>query len=92
MSKSDWTPMRRLHAAGRLAVCDAKEVQGYWRGWMVWVQVDEETDDWYIRVTDPRGCYAYDGWWAESSNKTAADAVAEAFRGACLLDLVEERT
>ncbi|WP_227459293.1 hypothetical protein [Cupriavidus pauculus] len=86
MNKGNWTPMRRLRAAGPLAVDDALEVQGYWRGWMVWVQADDDTADWYIRVTDPRGCYAYDGYWRDSFAKTAEEAVAEAFRGACLLE------
>ncbi|URF02810.1 hypothetical protein [Cupriavidus campinensis] len=86
MSKAAWTPMRRLRAAGPLAVHDPLEVLGYWRGWMVWVQAEADTADWYIRVKDPRGCYAYDGYWRDSFAKTAEEAVAEAFRGACLLE------
>jgi len=79
-----WTPMRRLRAAGPLEAETRDEVIGRWRGNLVWVQYDEV--GWYIRVIDSRGCYSYDGYWRESYHKTAEEAVAEAFRGACLLE------
>jgi hypothetical protein len=85
MKQRKWTAIRRLRAAGRIAIYSPEEAQGYWRGHMVWVQA-EGADDWYIRVTDPRGCYAYDGYWRDSSVRTVDEAVEEAFRGACLLD------
>lgn len=38
--------------------------------------------DWYIQVVAPDGCYAYDGWWRDSADKTEHEASAEAKRGA----------
>jgi len=43
---------------------------------------------WYIIVTAPSGMRAYDGWWQGSENKTAAEAIEEAKRGACLMKAV----
>lgn len=40
--------------------------------------------DWYIQVTAPDGGYVYDGWWRDSADKTAAQALEEAKRGALL--------
>jgi hypothetical protein len=40
--------------------------------------------DWYIIVKHPSGGNLYDGWWRDSSDKTAKDALAEAKRGAML--------
>ena len=40
---------------------------------------------WYIRVWAPNGCYAYDGWWQGSEDKTHEDALLEACRGAMLV-------
>ena len=48
------------------------------------VERDSRKDDWYIRVTAPCGSYAYDGWWPDSADKTAAEAFEEAKDGACL--------
>ncbi len=84
MSKAR-TPIQRLRAAGRVEIDEPDEVMGYWKHWRIWVHLDSN-GDWYIRVTDPRGCYAYDGWWHDSYHKTAEAAVSEAFRGACLLE------
>lgn len=41
---------------------------------------------WYIRVYAPDGCYAYDGWWKDSEYKSPSEVIAEAIRGACLLE------
>lgn len=84
MSKK-WSPIRRMRASSPLDVDKPDEVMGFWKNWSIWVHVDDANGDWYIRVRDPRGCYAYDGWWQDSYHKTAEEAVAEAFRGACLL-------
>ncbi len=40
---------------------------------------------WYIRVWAPNGCYAYDGWWQGSEDKTREEALIEACRGAMLV-------
>ena len=40
---------------------------------------------WYIRVRAPNGCYAYDGWWQGSESRTEDEAIAEACRGAGLV-------
>jgi len=39
---------------------------------------------WYIQVTTPSGCYAYDGWWGEEWN-TMEEAIAQALTGSCLI-------
>jgi hypothetical protein len=44
-----------------------------------------EDKDWYIMVTAPNGCYAYDGWWRDSGFKTPKEAFDEAKFGACLV-------
>jgi hypothetical protein len=62
------------------------EISGYWRNHHVWVARDGEDDDWYIRVNHPNGGYLYDGCWADSAERDGADAVAEAFAGAELLE------
>ncbi len=79
-----WTPLRRLRAARAMETDGPDEVVGRWRGYLIWVQHDES--GWYLRVIDSRGCYACDGYWQDSYRKTAEEAVAEAFRGACLLE------
>lgn len=79
-------PIQRLRAAGKLAADEPDEVCGYWRGYLIWVEL-EPANDWYIRVNHPDGGYLYDGWWSNSADKSAEDAVAEAFRGAELLEV-----
>ncbi|ARK86063.1 hypothetical protein BOC42_00410 [Burkholderia pseudomallei] len=79
------TPIQRLRADGNLNIDEPDEVCGYWREYLIWVEM-KPMDDWYIRVTAPDGCYIYDGWWADSGSKSAEDAIAEAFDGACLLE------
>lgn len=46
---------------------------------------DRRDEDWYIRVRAPDGCYVYDGWWRDSAEKTAKDALFEAKVGAGLI-------
>lgn len=60
---------------------------GHWRGYQF--RFERERDgrffkDWYIQVVAPDGCYAYDGWWKDSSAKPIREVVAEAFHGARL--------
>jgi predicted RNase H-like HicB family nuclease len=43
-----------------------------------------EDKNWYIIVTAPNGCYAYDGWWRDSEFKTPKEAFEEAKRGALI--------
>ena len=38
----------------------------------------------YIIVTAPDGCYAYDGWWGEEWS-TMDEAIAQALMGSCLI-------
>jgi hypothetical protein len=50
------------------------------------IHVSREPEcNWYIRVMAPSGLYAYDGYWSESWNRTRAEAIEEARRGALLL-------
>ncbi len=53
------------------------------RGHLIHLQ-KEVGKNWYIIVTAPDGCYAYDGWWADSEDSTLREALAEAKRGACI--------
>jgi hypothetical protein len=62
------------------------EISGYWRDHYVWVARDDEDCIWYIRVNHPDGCYLYDGYWSESVGRDGADAIAQAFAGAELLE------
>jgi hypothetical protein len=78
------TPIERMRAEAVMSE-EPDEVYGYWRGHLIWVEL-EPMGDWYIRVNHPDGGYLYDGWWADSAGKSVADAVAEAFRGAELLE------
>lgn len=47
----------------------------------------ERDDDlrWYIIVKHPDGGALYDGWWNDSEEKSLAEAVQEAVRGAGLV-------
>lgn len=65
-------------------VRETHEFQGRYKGFDLDLMRDGPFSRWYIRVRDPRGCYAYDGWWADSGGKSLDDAIAEALRGACL--------
>ncbi|CAL8476425.1 hypothetical protein [Caballeronia sp. S22] len=80
------TPIQRLKAAGNMFAEEPDNVSGYWRDYFIWVTKDKATDDWYLRVNHPDGCYLVDGWWKDSAGCSAADAVARAFKGACLLE------
>lgn len=79
------TPIELLRAEGEVSIDEPDEVCAYWCQHFISVEL-EPMGDWYIRVNAPDGCYIYDGWWAESGSKTAEEAVAEAFDGACLLE------
>lgn len=84
---STMTAMDRLISEGSHVEHDAVEVSGYWRGNHVWVRRSKQLCNgaWYIQVRHPDGGYLYDGWWGDIS-ASPADAVEEAFRGACLLE------
>jgi hypothetical protein len=79
------SPIERLRAAGKMSTDDDTSVCGYWRDYLIWIDL-EPMGDWYIRVTAPDGVYLYDGWWRDSKFRSASDAVEEAFRGAELLE------
>ncbi|KVD57310.1 hypothetical protein WI87_18905 [Burkholderia ubonensis] len=81
------TPMQRLIEEGKAVEHSGSEVFGYWRGYEIWVRREATRcmGGWYIIVKHPDGGYLYDGWW-EKRGASAAQAVAEAFRGACLLE------
>lgn len=61
---------------------DEPETEGEAEGFNIDVHRDADTEDWYIQVKTVDGGYIYDGWWKDSANKTAAEAIAEAMRGA----------
>ena len=65
-------------------VRETHEFQGRYKGFDLDLMRDGPFSRWYIRVRDPRGCYAYDGWWADSGGKSLDEAIVEALRGACL--------
>lgn len=65
-------------------VRETNEFQGRYKGHDLDLMRDGRFSRWYIRVRDPRGCYAYDGWWAESAGKSLDEAIEEALKGACL--------
>ena len=80
------SPIELLRAEAVNFEEEATEVCGYWRGHLVWVERKDDDGLWYIRVNHPDGGYLYDGWWRAHRDATVADAVAEAFRGAELLE------
>lgn len=63
---------------------EAHKFQGRYKNFDLELMRKDARALWYIRVLDPRGCYAYDGWWTDSVGKSLEDAVAEALQGACL--------
>ncbi|AIO25339.1 hypothetical protein [Burkholderia cepacia] len=82
------TAMQRLIREGtQVEQTSDVEVSGYWRGHHIWIRRSEQLCDgaWYIQVRHSDGGYLYDGWWG-SAQTTPEEAVAEAFRGACLLE------
>lgn len=54
------------------------------RNHQITLQKDDYKANWYIIVTGPDGCYAYDGWWRNSESATWQEALSEAKRGACI--------
>jgi hypothetical protein len=79
--------MRRVLSARSVQVHTDDELEAWWRDHYIHVRRDDECcGNWYIIVKAPSGCYVYDGWWADSDEKTVEQAVAEAFDGACLLE------
>lgn len=49
------------------------------------IERDEDANNWwYIQVISPKGTYLYDGWWQNSEDKTAKEALQEAKKGAML--------
>ncbi|MGF6837041.1 hypothetical protein QF001_000908 [Paraburkholderia youngii] len=79
-------PIELMRAEAVNLTEDPDEVCGYWRGHLVWVKQEDADGLWYVRVNHPDGGYLYDGFWRAHRDCTAADAVAEAFRGAELLE------
>jgi hypothetical protein len=54
------------------------------KGHTICVERKHDHENWYITVTAPNGCYAYDGWWSNSEHTTALEAIEEAKSGALL--------
>ncbi|WP_186070776.1 hypothetical protein [Burkholderia gladioli] len=82
---TELTPMQRFEAEGTHLMNNDYEAFGYWRGYEI--SANRENDGaWYIQVRHPDGCFIYDGWWTPDHEATVDDAVAEAFRGAELLE------
>ena len=48
------------------------------------LQKEAPDRNWYIIVTDRTGGTRYDGYWRDSEDKTEAEALAEAKKGACI--------
>lgn len=81
------TPMQRVRAARKVMIDEPHAFQAWWRDHLIFVE-REIPGCWYIQVAGPVGCFIYDGYWRGSIGKTREEAVAEAFRGACLLENV----
>jgi hypothetical protein len=85
------TPIQRLRDEGTIFKESPDELFAHWGAHEISVQrelVDTNPHMigwWYITVRCPDGGLAYDGWWRDSDDKSLADAVAEAFKGARLL-------
>lgn len=79
------TPIELMRAEATHYEEGPDQIFGYWRGYQVWAEL-EPMGDWYIRVNHPDGGYLYDGYWRDSDDKSPEEAVAEAFRGAELLE------
>lgn len=80
------TPIERMRAEALQYEETPEETSGYWRGYLVWVKREDRDGLWYIRVNHPDGGYLYDGFWRAHMDCTSVEAVAEAFRGAELLE------
>ena len=61
-----------------------EEFWATYRGHEIEINRERGARGWYIRVTAPSGCYAYDGWWGEEWN-TMDEAITQALVGSCLL-------
>lgn len=83
--KAARTPIQRVRAARKVMVDEPHAFQAWWRDHLIFVE-REIPGAWYIQVTHPDGCFIYDGYWRGSVGKTLEEAVAEAFRGAELLE------
>jgi len=87
-----WPAIRRLLHARKVEVHTDDELLAHWRRYEIHVQrevPDDRAGDWYITVRVYEAGLIYDGWWRDSADKTLAEAVEEAFRGACLLEKLE---
>ncbi|WP_175786361.1 hypothetical protein [Burkholderia cenocepacia] len=84
---SEPTPFQRLISDGRAAQHSCDEVFGFWQEHEIWIRYGTSAGlcGWYITVKHPDGGYLYDGWW-DKCDASAEEAVAEAFRGARLLE------
>lgn len=50
----------------------------------IYIDRDRHNQNWYIVVQDQGGYKLYDGYWADSADKTLDDAIVEACRGSQL--------
>ena len=84
MSETNQTerPVRRPRVL--MVSLKENEVEAMCKGYHLHLTRDSEDDNWYIQVTDRRGCKAYDGWWRDSAGRVPRDAISEALRGSCL--------
>ncbi len=58
-----------------------------YRGYEFDIEKDlDGNGDWYIQVRPIDGCYDYDGWWRDSSDKSLESAINQAMHGAMILD------
>ena len=83
--KPESTPSSPTPAA-RTLERSSRAVRAVLLGYTIYGERASSREDWYIRVISPEGGYAYDGWWKDSADKPPAKVVAEAVRGACVLE------
>lgn len=74
-------------------MCDVIERHVTFKRHAIHVERDQKMFGWwYIIVTAPNGCHAYNGWWRDSAGRTADEAIAEAKRGAMLETTSKEKS
>lgn len=68
----------------RVAENTREEMEARFKGCSIHMQKDGPRKNWYITVTAKSGGHLYDGYWSDSEDKTAIEALAEAKKGSCL--------
>jgi hypothetical protein len=55
-----------------------------YKGATITVDRERRAENWYITVILESGSYLYDGWWADSADRSMDEAIEEAKQGAWL--------